>query len=156
MDPGWIRVILFSFLPPCWVSVPGFDPQWRQTDRHGGGEHLSASLLPRKPCLAYLTPVSDDITRQNRPLTTRDSLQYGAWTQRQDTGVCVRLWWLRITEAETGISAVNPHRPVGSLTQLVLRQGGSYCFSILCSLFSPSLEKKSFVAGRWGSCAFWV
>lgn len=38
------------------------------------------SLLPRKPWLAYLTPVTDDITCQNCPVTMWDSLQYRAWT----------------------------------------------------------------------------
>lgn len=34
MDPRRIRVLLFSFLLPCWVSVPGFNQQKR--DRQTG------------------------------------------------------------------------------------------------------------------------
>uniref|UniRef100_A0AAQ4R8D9 Presequence translocase associated motor 16 n=1 Tax=Gasterosteus aculeatus aculeatus TaxID=481459 RepID=A0AAQ4R8D9_GASAC len=45
----------------------------RQTGRRAAAS--VGSLLPRKPRLAYLTPVSDDVTRQGCPLTTRDSLQ---------------------------------------------------------------------------------
>lgn len=67
-----------------------------ETDRQGGGRggggellHLWVSLLPRKPCLAYLTPVSDDITGQDGPLRAGDSLHGSAWTQRQAGYVCV-------------------------------------------------------------------
>jgi len=135
VDPVRVRVILFSFLPP--LSVPGFrSAEERQTDGGGGGgetPHLWVSLLPRKPCLAYITPVSNDITCQGCPLTTRYSLQWPAWTQRQaavSVCVCVCVWERggvsKITMTKNHwrrnkgmfISAVNPHRPsVISLTQ---------------------------------------
>lgn len=53
----------------------------------GGGERriCGFSLLPWRPCLAYLTPVSDDITCPDCPLTMRDSLQSPAWTRRLAT-----------------------------------------------------------------------
>lgn len=183
MDPGRIRVILFSFLPPCGVSVPGFGLQ-RQIDGEeeeagGGGEtpHLWVSLLPGKPCLAYLTPVSDDITRRSCPLTRTDSFQYPAWTQRQATGGV--WWWWRVSEImmtknysgrNTGmqfISAVNPRRPAGSPTQSPSADREGYiCFCLLWMWFvslpvflicgTKKKGKKSFVAGRSGSWAFWV
>lgn len=81
VDPGRIRVVLFiNQLSAVALSLwPCLRPaEERETDRRGGGGggeplHLWVSLLPRKPCLAFLTPVSDDITCQNCPLTTRDS-----------------------------------------------------------------------------------
>lgn len=80
-----IQLSAASFFSLC----PWLRPAEERQTRQGGGEppppppHLWVSLLPRKPCLAYLTPVSDDITWQDCPLTMRDSLQCPAWTQRQ-------------------------------------------------------------------------
>lgn len=123
-----------------------------ETDRQGGGEppHLWVSLLPRKPCLAYLTPVSDDITCQDCPLTMRDSLQCPAWTQRQATGECMCVWvcvyvgggvsvitmtknyWGRNTGMQF-ISSVNPRRSVGGPTQSSSSDREGYiCFCLLC------------------------
>lgn len=75
-DPCHIIQLSAAALSLCPWLRPAEE---RQTDRGGGeGEppHLWVSLLPRKPCLAYLTPVSDDITRQDSPLTMRDFAQY--------------------------------------------------------------------------------
>lgn len=51
-----------------WVSVPGLF------------QHLLALLLPWKPCLAYLTPLSDDITCEVCPFTRQTThFQYLTW-----------------------------------------------------------------------------
>lgn len=95
----FIRKSCGPWRDPCHIfqlsaAVLSFVPcstRGEETDRQGGGEllHLWVSLLPRKPCLAYLTPVSDDITGQDGPLRAGDSLHSSAWTQRQSGCVCL-------------------------------------------------------------------
>lgn len=92
--------VSFRFLQPRRVSVPGFDQQEEETDRGGGGgrgepQHLWVSLLPWKPCLAYLTPVL--VTSHARIVHSKSekffSIQYPPGLQRQANGVCVCVWW---------------------------------------------------------------
>lgn len=57
----------------------------RQTDRQTGRRAAASegSLLPWIPCLAYLTPVSADITGRDGPLRAGDPPQYPGWTLRR-------------------------------------------------------------------------
>lgn len=91
VDRGRIRVILFRFLQLRRVSVPGFDQQRKdgQAGGRGAPPHLWVSLLPWKPCLAYLTPVL--MTSHARIVHSEKffSIQYPAWLQRQASGGCV-------------------------------------------------------------------
>lgn len=88
--------VSFRLLQPHRVSVPGFDQQEEETDRGGGGgrgelQHLWVSLLPWKPCLAYLTPVL--VTSHARIVHSKSeklfSIQCPPGLQRQANGVCV-------------------------------------------------------------------
>lgn len=92
MDPRQDPCHIFQLSAVVLSSVPCSTCRG-ETDRQGGGGgellHLWVSLLPRKPCLAYLTPVSDDITGQDGPVRAGDSLHGSAWTQRQAGCVCV-------------------------------------------------------------------
>ncbi|TMS15646.1 hypothetical protein E3U43_022108 [Larimichthys crocea] len=72
-DPCHIIQLSAAVLSLCPWLRPAEE---RQTDGEEESRCICGfSLLPRKPCLAYLTPVSDDITRHDCPLTTRDSRQ---------------------------------------------------------------------------------
>lgn len=104
------------------------------TDRLGGREppHLWVSLLPRKPCLAHLTPVPDDITC---PELFTHKERFSSMMSL-DPDWFVWGWREGGTEAQMQvcgqISAVNNHRPVGSLTQnLSSDREGYICFCLL-------------------------
>lgn len=153
-DPCHIIQLSAAVLSLCPWLRPAEE---RQTDRQGEEEkppHLWVSLLPRKPCLAYLTPVSDDITCQDCPLTSKRLSS--ALSLNPETGhwwgggvsqiMMTKNYWGRNTGMQF-ISAVNPQ--TGRAVFVFV-----YCeCSLLVCLFSTSL---CFVAGRWGSWAFWV
>lgn len=98
-----------SWPDPCHfiqLSAAVLKHSWR-CRRGGGRGREPVSLLPRKPRLAYLTPVPGDVTDRDRPLKTGDSLKRTGHCCRNE-GVllihtqgdlvfcCVASWWKKL------------------------------------------------------------
>lgn len=145
-----IRVILFSFLPPRWVSVPGFDLQRR--DRQTGRRRAAASVgftVATETVSSLLNTCfwwhhMPGLSTHNERFTSMPSLnpETGHWW------VCVRVcvvggegvsvitmtknYWGRNTGMQF-ISAVNPRRSVGGPPQSSSSDREGYiCFCLLC------------------------
>lgn len=169
MDPGRIRVSIVQIsaatlsLCPWLRPARGRDRQgrWRRKRRAAASVGFTVAM---ETVSSLLNTCFGDITRQDCPLKEREILFNSIPTRTPKTGqwcVCVCVVILggvseiimtnKITEAETQVGCES----WWTCGQHKLRHGGLYLFCLLWKwpFYYPCQNKKSFLAGRWGSWA---